>query len=165
VVLARFSTQAAGSALKILIGSIFIGAFMAFASAYLLKHRGLNRRPDLFFQTEILVVILFPYIAWMLAEAAHLSGIVSILFCGIVMAHYTTHNLHPWVTQCTAVSPRSVFGICCFATSWRVHIASDVNSCCGLCYGRIAVWLRDSLAFSRKFFKVLAFGCETFVFV
>lgn len=95
---------------------------MAFASAYLLKHRGLNRRPDLFFQTEILVVILFPYIAWMLAEAAHLSGIVSILFCGIVMAHYTTHNLHPWVTQCTAVSSRSVFGICCFAASWRVHI-------------------------------------------
>jgi NhaP-type Na+/H+ or K+/H+ antiporter len=44
--------------------------------------RGLNRRPDLFFQTEILVVVLFPYIAWMLAEAAHLSGIVSILFCG-----------------------------------------------------------------------------------
>jgi sodium/hydrogen exchanger 8 len=110
--------KAGGSAFKILFGSIFVGTAMAFASAYLLKHRGLYRRADLFFQTEILVVVLFPYIAWMLAEAAHLSGIVSILFCGIVMAHYTTHNLHP-----------------------------------------------DSLAFSRKFFKVLAFGCETFVFV
>ena len=93
------STQAVGSAVKILLGSIFVGSAMAFASAYLLKHRGLFRRPDLFFQTEIMVVVLFPYIAWMLAEAAHLSGIVSILFCGIVMAHYTTHNLHPWVSQ------------------------------------------------------------------
>lgn len=100
---------------------------MAFASAYLLKHRGMNRRPDLFLQTEVLVVILFPYIAWMLAEAAHLSGIVSILFCGIVMAHYTTHNLHPWVAQCTAVAPRSALGICCFATSWHVYVASDVK--------------------------------------
>ena len=40
---------------------------MAFASAYLLKHRGLYKRADVFFQTEILVVVLFPYIAWMLA--------------------------------------------------------------------------------------------------
>ena len=97
------STQAVGSAFKILLGSIFVGSAMAFASAYLLKHRGLFRRPDLFFQTEIMVVVLFPYIAWMFAEAAHLSGIVSILFCGIVMAHYTTHNLHPWVSQCEGI--------------------------------------------------------------
>jgi NhaP-type Na+/H+ or K+/H+ antiporter len=54
----------------------------------------------------------------MLAEAWTLSGIVSILFCGIVMAHYTTHNLHP-----------------------------------------------DTLSFSRRFFKVVAYGAETFVFV
>jgi NhaP-type Na+/H+ or K+/H+ antiporter len=56
--------------------------------------------------------------AWMMAEALQLSGIVSILFCGIVMAHYTTHNLHP-----------------------RTEI------------------------FSRRFFKTLAFGSESFVFI
>ena len=53
---------AIGSASKILFGSIFIGTAMAFASAYLLKHLGLNRRPDLFFPTEVLVIILFPYV-------------------------------------------------------------------------------------------------------
>eukprot|EP01051_Picozoa_sp_SAG22_P015586 SAG22_NODE_2057_length_3067_cov_2.004043_1_plen_215_part_10 len=41
------------------------------------------------------LLLLFPYMSWMLAEAMQLSGIVAILFCGIIMAHYTSHNLHP----------------------------------------------------------------------
>ena len=110
--------QAFGSALRILFGSLAVGVLMGFGSAYLLKRLDLRRQPDVFFATEMLVVVLCPYIAWMLAEAASLSGIVATLFCGIVMAHYTAHNLHP-----------------------------------------------DTLSFSRKFFKVVAFGCESFVFV
>jgi hypothetical protein len=42
---------------------------------------------------EASVVALFPWIAYMLAEALELVGIVSILFCGIVMGHYTKRNL------------------------------------------------------------------------
>ena len=42
---------------------------------------------------EASVVALFPWIAYMAAEAIHLVGIVSILFCGIVMGHYTRRNL------------------------------------------------------------------------
>ena len=39
------------------------------------------------------MVALFRGIAYMAAEAARLVGIVSILFCGIVMGHYTRRNL------------------------------------------------------------------------
>ena len=46
---------------------------------------------------EASVVALFPWIAYMAAEAARLVGIVSILFCGIVMGHYTRRNLSPGV--------------------------------------------------------------------
>ena len=42
---------------------------------------------------EASVVALFPWIAYMAAEAFELVGIVSILFCGIVMGHYTRRNL------------------------------------------------------------------------
>ena len=42
---------------------------------------------------EASVVALFPWIAYMAAEAIQLVGIVSILFCGIVMGHYTRRNL------------------------------------------------------------------------
>jgi NhaP-type Na+/H+ or K+/H+ antiporter len=120
-----------GTGTRILVGSIAVGGALAFASAYLLKRLALfahittttdsDDRSEVtteFFATEMVVVIVFPYLAWMIAEAFHLSGIVAILFCGIIMAHYTTHNLHA-----------------------------------------------TTLAFSRKFFKIVAFGCETFVFV
>lgn len=49
----------------------------------------MNKHPEV----ETPLIILFAYAAYLLAEGAGLSGIVSILFCGIVMAHYTRHNL------------------------------------------------------------------------
>ena len=115
----RTALGAFGTASRILFGSVTVGCILAFLSSLLLKHLNLLRHGEqAFFATEMLILIIFPYITWMIAEAFALSGIVSILFCGIIMAHYTTHNLH-----------------------------------------------RTTLAFSRKFFKVVAFSCETFVFV
>jgi len=38
-------------------------------------------------------VVLFAYMSYLLADGLELSGIVSILFCGIVMAHYTKNNM------------------------------------------------------------------------
>ncbi|KAG0449040.1 hypothetical protein HPP92_027523 [Vanilla planifolia] len=42
---------------------------------------------------ECCLFVLFPYFSYMLAEGIGLSGIVSILFTGIVMKHYTFSNL------------------------------------------------------------------------
>lgn len=41
------------------------------------------------------LLTLWPFLAYMLAEGLQLSGVVSILFAGITMAHYTVHNLSP----------------------------------------------------------------------
>ena len=43
---------------------------------------------------------LFAFGPYFLAEGLHLSGIMAVLFCGIVMSHYTHYNLTP-VTQVT----------------------------------------------------------------
>ncbi|MCO5547766.1 hypothetical protein L7F22_001218 [Adiantum nelumboides] len=42
---------------------------------------------------ECCLVVLFPYFSYMLAESVGLSGIVAILFCGVVMKHYMFPNL------------------------------------------------------------------------
>ena len=47
-----------------------------------------------YFCTEQSLLLIFPFISWMLAEGMGLSGIVSILFCGMAMNYYTRHNVH-----------------------------------------------------------------------
>lgn len=78
----------------IFIGSTVMGCVVGLGSA-LLHKRGWFRN---FGETEVGImeaslVILPPYVAYMAAEALQLSGIVSILFCGIIMSHYTKWNL------------------------------------------------------------------------
>lgn len=73
-----------------------IGVVFALASALLLKHVDLRKHPSL----EFGMMLVFTYAPYALAEGIHLSGIMAILFCGIVMSHYTHFNLST-VTQIT----------------------------------------------------------------
>ncbi|XP_050077181.1 sodium/hydrogen exchanger 8 [Anopheles maculipalpis] len=73
-----------------------IGVVFALMSALLLKHIDLRKHPSL----EFGLMLVFTYAPYVLAEGIHLSGIMAILFCGIVMSHYTHFNLST-VTQIT----------------------------------------------------------------
>ncbi|XP_046749310.1 sodium/hydrogen exchanger 8 [Diprion similis] len=73
-----------------------IGVVFALISALLLKHVDLRRNPSL----EFGIMLVFTYAPYVLAEGIHLSGIMAILFNGIVMSHYTHFNLST-VTQIT----------------------------------------------------------------
>ncbi|KAF5288288.1 hypothetical protein FQA39_LY04056 [Lamprigera yunnana] len=73
-----------------------IGVMFALVSALLLKHVDLRKNPSL----EFAMMLVFTYAPYVLAEGIHLSGIMAILFCGIVMSHYTHFNLST-VTQIT----------------------------------------------------------------
>eukprot|EP00163_Fabomonas_tropica_P002390 TRINITY_DN11813_c0_g1_i1.p1 TRINITY_DN11813_c0_g1~~TRINITY_DN11813_c0_g1_i1.p1 ORF type:complete len:525 (+),score=120.68 TRINITY_DN11813_c0_g1_i1:55-1629(+) len=72
-------------------GSFVVGTFFAIACALVLKHTQLRDHPVL----ESAIFVLFAYLPYMLAEAIGTSGIVSMLFAGIVMAHYAANNLSP----------------------------------------------------------------------
>lgn len=73
-----------------------IGVLFALVSALLLKHVDLRKNPSL----EFGMMLVFTYAPYVLAEGIHLSGIMAILFCGIVMSHYTHFNLST-ITQVT----------------------------------------------------------------
>uniref|UniRef100_A0A668AE88 Sodium/hydrogen exchanger n=1 Tax=Myripristis murdjan TaxID=586833 RepID=A0A668AE88_9TELE len=86
--------QALGYFLKMFFGSAALGTLTGLISALFLKHFDLRKTPSL----EFGMMIIFAYLPYGLAEGIKLSGIMSILFSGIVMSHYTHHNLSP-VTQ------------------------------------------------------------------
>merc|ERR1719232_2079747 len=77
-------------------GSAVIGTLVAMISSLVLKHIDLYTNPSL----EFALMLCFIYTPYALAEGVHLSGIMAILFCGLVMSHYTHYNLSP-VTQIT----------------------------------------------------------------
>ncbi|XP_053338846.1 sodium/hydrogen exchanger 8 [Clarias gariepinus] len=86
--------QALSYFLKMFFGSAALGTLTGLISALCLKHFDLRKTPSL----EFGMMIIFAYLPYGLAEGIKLSGIMAILFSGIVMSHYTHHNLSP-VTQ------------------------------------------------------------------
>lgn len=73
-----------------------VGVVFGLISAVMLKFIDLRKTPSL----EFGMMLVFSYAPYCLAEGIHLSGIMAILFCGVVMSHYTHLNLSP-VTQIT----------------------------------------------------------------
>ncbi|KAA3485322.1 sodium/hydrogen exchanger 2-like [Gossypium australe] len=59
---------------------------------------------------EVALMILMAYLSYMLAELFYLSGILTVFFCGIVMSHYTWHN----VTESSRVTTKHAFATLSF---------------------------------------------------
>ena len=68
-----------------------IGTVIGLISSLVLKHVDLYYNPSL----EFALMLCFVYIPYAFAEGIHLSGIMAILFCGIVMSQYAHYNLSP----------------------------------------------------------------------
>ncbi len=92
------STQQVFTGIKrfigIFLGSAGIGTMVGLISSLVLKHVDLYFNPSL----EFALMLCFVYIPYAFAEGIHLSGIMAILFCGIVMSQYTHYNLSPGKT-------------------------------------------------------------------
>lgn len=82
-------THALADFLRMMIGSALLGVLLGLISALLMKWLDLRKTPSL----EMGMMLIFSYIPYGLAEGLKLSGIMAILFAGIVMSHYTHHNL------------------------------------------------------------------------
>lgn len=70
-------------------GSILIGVLMSLICALMLKHTQVYRFPSL----ESSIIVLLAYFSYLLSNSVKLSGIVSLLFCGITLKHYTYNNM------------------------------------------------------------------------
>ncbi|KAF5100911.1 hypothetical protein DV451_002386 [Geotrichum candidum] len=69
--------------------SLLIGTIVGFTTALVLKHSHVRRFP----QIESCLVLLFAYASYFFSNGCHMSGIVSLLFCGITLKHYAHYNM------------------------------------------------------------------------
>jgi len=70
--------------------SLGLGIAIGLTSAFLLKNvKSLRHYPVL----EIFLIMLFGYSSYLLAELFNLSGIMTLFLCGVVMSHYSYHNI------------------------------------------------------------------------
>ncbi|KAK5167541.1 monovalent cation:H+ antiporter, CPA1 (nhx1) [Saxophila tyrrhenica] len=81
--------ESIGIFLMVFFGSMFIGVVIGLATSLLLKFTHVRREPKI----ESCLVILIAYSSYFFANAIHMSGIVSLLFCGICLKHYAYHNM------------------------------------------------------------------------
>lgn len=69
--------------------SLVIGVFIGILVALILKHSRVRRYP----QIESCLVLLIAYESYFFSNGCHMSGIVSLLFCGITLKHYAYYNM------------------------------------------------------------------------
>jgi len=106
--------ESAGFFLVIFVGSLAVGVLFAVSATLFFKllnrhgaHDGHVTLLQKYSHVEMALVMIAPYAAYAAAESMSLSGIVAILFCGMVMAHYTVPNLSPE----TATNSKVVFKV------------------------------------------------------
>eukprot|EP00249_Psilotum_nudum_P011860 c23429_g1_i1 orf=170-1846(+) len=96
-----------GNFLYLLTMSTILGVTVGLLSAFIIKKLYFGRHST---DREIAIMILMAYLSYMLAELFYLSGILTVFFCGIVMSHYTWHN----VTESSRITTRHTFATLSF---------------------------------------------------
>ncbi|CAI0447797.1 unnamed protein product [Linum tenue] len=76
-------------------------------SAYIIKKLYFGRHST---DREVSLMMLMAYLSYVMAELFDLSGILTVFFCGIVMSHYTWHN----VTESSRVTTKHAFAALSF---------------------------------------------------
>ena len=87
----------------VFVASLIIGGMVGACSAMLHKYISITGDWDEGWVIDSALVLIFPYLAYTIAESANASGIVAVLFCGMVMGRYTRQNLDKaprMVTMC-----------------------------------------------------------------
>ncbi|KAK9161455.1 hypothetical protein Syun_007796 [Stephania yunnanensis] len=99
--------QLTGNFLYLFVISTFLGVIAGLLSAYAIKKLYFGRHST---DREVALMILMAYLSYMIAELFDLSAILTVFFCGIVMSHYTWHN----VTESSRITTKHAFATLSF---------------------------------------------------
>ncbi|CAL9185755.1 unnamed protein product [Musa hybrid cultivar] len=96
-----------GNFLYLFFTSTLLGAIAGLLTAYIIKKLYFGRHST---DREVALMILMAYLSYMVAELLDLSGILTVFFCGILMSHYTWHN----VTEKSRITTKHAFATLSF---------------------------------------------------
>ncbi|KAI9810570.1 MAG: monovalent cation:H+ antiporter, CPA1 (nhx1) [Thelocarpon impressellum] len=81
--------EGVGNFLLLFFGSLLIGVAVGISTALALKYTRVRQVPKI----ESCLIILIAYASYFFSNGLELSGIVSLLFCGITLKHYAYYNM------------------------------------------------------------------------
>ncbi|KFY51548.1 hypothetical protein V496_08819 [Pseudogymnoascus sp. VKM F-4515 (FW-2607)] len=128
-----------GIFLAVFFGSLIIGVLIGVATALGLKHTYVRRFPKI----ESCLIVLIAYASYFLSNGLHMSGIVSLLFCGITLKHYAYYNM----SRRTQLSTKYLFSVLAQLSENFIFI-----------YLGITLFTEPSLQFKPLFIIVTVFG-------
>ncbi|KAH9111334.1 hypothetical protein LEN26_009082 [Aphanomyces euteiches] len=114
--------------IMISLGSVVVGFVTGLGCSLLCKNTNLKKYP----KYEITMLFLFAYGSYSLAEVMKLSGIMSLFFCGITMAHYNTTNL----SSTSQITAESIFQSFALTAEFFVFLYMGM----GICVGQFGRW-------------------------
>ncbi|XP_015584654.1 sodium/hydrogen exchanger 2 isoform X1 [Ricinus communis] len=95
--------------------STALGLGVGLLSAFIIKTLYFGRHST---DREVALMMLMAYSSYMLAELLNLSGILTVFFCGIVMSHYTWHN----VTESSRITTKHAFATISFISETFIFL-------------------------------------------
>nr|BAF75378.1 Na+/H+ antioprter [Ipomoea tricolor] len=104
-----------GNFLYLFLSSTFLGVGIGLLCAYIIKKLYFGRHST---DREVALMMLMSYLSYIMAELFYLSGILTVFFCGIVMSHYTWHN----VTESSWVTTRHSFATLSFVAETFIFL-------------------------------------------
>ncbi|GMP56740.1 hypothetical protein CsSME_00021112 [Camellia sinensis var. sinensis] len=99
--------QLVGNFLYLFFTSTLLGVAAGLLSAFIIRKLYFGRHST---DREVALMMLMAYLSYMLSELFFLSAILTVFFCGIVMSHYTWHN----VTESSRVTTKHAFATLSF---------------------------------------------------
>ncbi|KAK4992067.1 monovalent cation:H+ antiporter, CPA1 (nhx1) [Elasticomyces elasticus] len=131
--------ESIGVFLLVFFGSLVIGLIVGVGTSLLLKYTHVRRFP----KTESCIIILIAYASYFFSNGVHMSGIVSLLFCGICLKHYAYHNM----SRRTQLTTKFIFQIMAQLSENFIFI-----------YLGLSLFTEGSLVFKPLFILVTVFG-------
>ncbi|KAK5789633.1 hypothetical protein VI817_008756 [Penicillium citrinum] len=131
--------EATGLFLLVFFGSMLIGIVVGIVTALGLKYTHVRRMPKI----ESCLIVLIAYASYFFSNGVHLSGIVSLLFCGITLKHYAYYNMSRR-TQLT--------------TKYLFQVMAQLSENFIFIYLGLDLFVESNLQFNPLFILVAVFG-------